>query len=154
LLWYVLAGVVLVVLLVAFFIAGARYPRRAREQFCEERDRLYADFFAAASNSGKPRGLRWKALDWTPAEGLPEPTFARDRNTGDIVALVPVTIRFEAIPGSDMEGLPAVGNLRNASAVFFYRRGAWHASGRAVFNLNPDEALAHFKDQFAPLEGT
>jgi hypothetical protein len=65
--------------------------------------------------------------------------------------LVPVTVRFEAVPGSDMEGLPAVGNLRNASAVFFYRRGVWHASGRAVFNLNPDEALEHFKDQYVPL---
>jgi hypothetical protein len=149
--WYLLAAGVVVLLLVVFFLVGAAVPRRARERFHGERDRLYADFFAAASNSGKPRGLRWKGLDWTVTGGLPEPTLARDRDTGDIVALVPVTIRFEAVAGSDMEGLPAVGNLRNASAVFFYRRGAWHATGRAVFNLNPDEALAHFKDRYSPL---
>jgi len=59
------------------------------------------------------------------------------------VALVPVTIQFEAIAGSDMEGLPAVGNLRNASAVFFFDRSKWQTAGRAVFNLNPDEALEH-----------
>lgn len=150
---WIAAAVVLVVVVVIFFFIGAAYPRQARERFHRQRDRLYADFFAAASNSGKPRGLRWKGLDWTVADQLPEPTLARDRESGEIVALVPVTIRFEAVPGGEMEGLPAVGNLRNASAVFFYRRGEWHTSGKAVFNLNPDEAIAHFKDQFTPLRG-
>jgi hypothetical protein len=151
LVWIVFAAVLVVALLVFFFVVGAGEPRRARERFREQRDRLHADFFAAASNSGKPRGLRWKGLDWAAGSGLPEPTLARDRKTGEIVALVPVTNRFEAVPGSDMEGLPAVGNLRNASAVFFYRRGGWHTGGRAVFNLNPDEALEHFKDLYSPL---
>jgi hypothetical protein len=149
--WIAIA-IILAAAFVAFFFIGAAYPRRARERFREQRDRLHADFFAAASNSGKPRGLHWKGLDWTVAEKLPDPTLARDRGTGEIVALVPVTVRFEAVAGSDMEGLPAVGNLRNASAVFFYRQGEWHTTGKAVFNLNPDEAIAHFKDQFAPLE--
>jgi len=61
---------------------------------------------------------------------------------------VAVTIQFEAIEGSDMEGLPAVGNLRNASAVFFFQKGHWLTVGKAVFNMNPDEALAHFKNQY------
>jgi hypothetical protein len=52
-----------------------------------------------------------------------------------------------------MEGLPAVGNLRNASAVFFFHRGRWHTAGKAVFNLNPDEALARFRNQYEPLGG-
>jgi hypothetical protein len=151
LIWIAVAAA-LVIVLVIFFLIGAAHPRRARERFHQQRDRLYADFFAAASNSGKPRGLRWKGLDWTVADKLPDPTLARDRENGEIVALVPVTIRFEAVPGGEMEGLPAVGNLRNASAVFFYRRGEWQTSGKAVFNLNPDEAIAHFKDQFVPLE--
>jgi hypothetical protein len=150
--WYLLAGVLIVALLVFFFITGKNQTPRMRQRFREQRDRLYAEFFAAASNSGKPRGLLWKALDWTVADGLPEPTLARDLKSGYFVALVPVTIRFEAVVGGDMEGLPAVGNLRNASAVFYYRGKRWHTTGRAVFNLNPDEAIAHFKDQFAPLE--
>ena len=45
--------------------------------------------------------------------------FVRDRHTGQLAALVAVTIQFEAVPGGDMEGLAAVGNLRNASGVFF-----------------------------------
>ena len=43
-----------------------------------------------------------------------------------------------------MEGLPAVGVLRNASAVFFFQGGRWRTTGKAVFNLNPDEVLARF----------
>ena len=149
--WYVLAVVVFAGALLALFLIGAAVPRQARQRFRENRDQLHADFLTVARNGGKPRGLVWKALDWTVGGVLPEATLARDRRTGEILALVPVTIQFEAVVGSDMEGLPAVGNLRNASAVFFYRGGTWHATGRALFNLNPDEAVAHFKDQFVPL---
>jgi hypothetical protein len=140
------AAVVLV-----FLLIGVAALRQAPQRFRENRDQLQADFLAAARAGGKPRGLVWKALDWTVGGVLPEPTLARDRRTGETLAFVPVTIQFDAVVGSDMEGLPAVGNLRNASAVFFYRGGKWHTTGRAVFNLNPDEAVEHFKDQFVPL---
>ena len=69
----------------------------------------------------------------------------------NLAALAGVTIQFEAIEGGDMEGVAAVGNLRNASAVFFYHRGQWHTTGKAVFNLNPDEALTHFAAQYERL---
>jgi len=116
---------------------------RARELFRLQRERLEAQFMKAAAASGKPRGLRWKDCQWD--NGV---EFVRDKQNGQIAALVGVTIEFEAIEGSDMEGLPAVGNLRNASAVFFFQAGHWHTVGRAVFNMNPDEALVHFKNQY------
>src|SRR5438034_1968054 len=116
---------------------------RARESFVLQRERLEAKFVTAAAATGKPRGLRWKDCSF---EGDVE--LARERQTGQLVALIPVTIQFEAIEGSDMEGLPAVGNLRNASAVFFFQRGQWQTAGRAVFNFNPGEALEHFKQQY------
>jgi hypothetical protein len=115
--------------------------------FGRQREHLEAKFFDTASRSGKPRGLRWNACDWQ--SGV---TFARERATGKLAALVGVTIRFEAVEGSDMEGLPAVGNLRHASAVFFFDRGKWHTVGRTIFNLAPDEALEHFKSQYQRLE--
>ena len=74
-----------------------------------------------------------------------------ERQTGRLAALVAVTVQFEAIEGGDMEGLPAVGNLRNASAVFFYDRGRWRTTGKTVFNLNPGEAIEHFKGQYERL---
>ena len=67
--------------------------------------------------------------------------FARELTTGQLAALVGVTIQFEAIEGGDMEGLPAVGNLRNASGLFFFHEGRWQTIGKAMFNLNPDEVL-------------
>src|SRR5262245_61909743 len=118
-------------------------PARAREQFARRRADLERRFFRAAAAGGKPRGLRWAALEWEPGVEL-----ARDRKTGQLVALVGVTVVFEAVEGSDMEGLAAVGNLRNASAVFFHHQGAWQTAGKAIFNLNPDEAIAHFAGQY------
>jgi hypothetical protein len=125
---------------------GGPNAEHARRVFQQQRERLELQFFQAAAASGKPRGLRWKAIDWESGA-----EFARERATGQLAALVGVTIRFEAVEGSDMEGLPAVGNLRNASAVFFFHRGRWHTTGRTVFNLNPDEALAHFGNQYERL---
>src|SRR5208283_2926770 len=116
---------------------------RARELFQLQRERLEQMFFSAASVSGKPRGLRWKQCLF---DGNLE--LARDRQSKQIIALLPVTISFEAVEGGDMEGVEAVGNLRNASAVFFLDRGQWQTAGKAVFNLNPDEALVHFKNQY------
>jgi hypothetical protein len=112
----------------------------------QTRARKGQPLFEAAAASGKPRGLRWKRCEWGEAVA-----FARERGTGQLAALASVTIQFEAVEGGDMEGLPAVGNLRDASAVFFFHRGRWHTTGKTVFNLNPDEAVAHFRNQYEPL---
>jgi hypothetical protein len=146
--WWLIAGIALAaVLLLAVLLA--RKPLRAlareaevkhaRKLFTQQREHLEAHFLSAAARSGKPRGLRWKDCEWERGVEL-----AREPGTGRLAALVGVTIQFEAVEGSDMEGLPAVGNLRNASAVFFFDRGRWHTVGKAVFNMNPDEAIAHF----------
>src|SRR5271165_5744997 len=81
---------------------------RAREMFKLQRGRLEPEFQQAAAASGKPRGLLWRECQWGP-----EVEFVRDRQTGQLAALVAVTIQFEAVAGGDMEGVAAVGNLRN-----------------------------------------
>ncbi len=116
---------------------------RARELFALQRERLELHFHQAAAATGKPRGLRWMECAFEMHFEL-----ARDRENGQLIALVPVTIRFAAIEGSDMEGLPAVGNLRNASAVFYFERGQWLTRGKAIFNLNPDEVIERFQNQY------
>ena len=120
--------------------------RDARVLFYKYRLQLQDAFFAAAVASGKPRGLRWKACEWEPAVA-----FARERATGSLTALAGVVIEFEAVEGGDMEGVEAVGNLRNASAVFFFHAGQWRTTGKTVFNLNPDEALVRFQSQYERL---
>lgn len=116
---------------------------RARELFKLQRERLELQFLKAAAGTGKPRGLLWKDCQWDS-----QVEFVRDKQNGQIAALAAVTIQFEAVVGSDMEGLPAASNLRNASAVFFYHRGHWQTVGKAVFNMNPNEAVEHFKNQY------
>jgi hypothetical protein len=120
---------------------------QARALFEQQRPQLEKLFFQVASASGKPRGLRWKECQW---ENLIE--WVRDKETGQLLALVGITIAFEAIEGSDMEDLPAVGNLRNASAVFLFQDAEWQTSGRVIFNLNPAEAVEHFRSGYERIE--
>jgi hypothetical protein len=122
---------------------------RARESFALQRERLHGLFMQAASATGKPRGLRWVQCDFEP-----ELTLARERSTKQLVGLVPVTIRFEAVEGGDMEGIAAVGNLRNATAVFAFSSGQWQTNGKAVFNLNPPEVLHHFQKDYESVQDT
>ena len=141
-----LIGAVLIVLGLLLYLVKRRKtmsPALAAARFQQQREHLEADFFHAAARSGKPRGLRWKKCDWER-----DIVLARDKASRELTALVGVTIQFEAIEGSDMEGLPAVGNLRHASGVFFLRGGRWRTIGRAVFNLSPGETIEHFKQQY------
>lgn len=126
--------------------AQRREAERARQEFKRRRELLEARFFDLAAASGKPRGLRWLDCDW-----LESVTFARDRKTGLLTAFVAVNIRFEAIEGGDMEDVAAVGNIRDAAAVFHYERGSWGTGGRALFNMNPQDALERLNAQFEPL---
>jgi hypothetical protein len=146
--WVVLAVVLLGVLLALMYRVGARAgsPAVARRAFAEQRPDLQQAFFQAAAASGKPRGLRWKSIDWQPGVEL-----VRERSSRQLAALVGVTVAFEAIAGSDMEGLPAVGNLRHGSAVFFYHRGAWHTTGKTLFNLMPDDVVERLAAQYERL---
>jgi hypothetical protein len=114
---------------------------RYRKDFHRQRERLEAKFFQLASNSGRPRGL-----DWTGCDFDNDVIYARDRRSGEISAFVAVTISFEAIIGGGMEDVEAVGNLRAATAVFRVQQGRWSTDGRAIFNLNPTEAVEYFHD--------
>lgn len=123
-----------------------REAQRAIHQFRLQREVLEARFFDQAAALGKPRGLRWVECDW-----LPHVTFARDRQSGLLTAFVAVNIRFEAIEGGDMEDVAAVSNIRDAAAVFHYHRGSWGTGGRALFNMNPEDALLRLQSQYDPV---
>ena len=112
--------------------------RSAIPQFATQRGELPARFLKAAAATGKPRGLRWKAVELNGA-----PLFAVDLS-GRLYALNGATISFEAIEGGGMEDVEAVGNLRSATAVFVHRNGEWTTDGRVIFNLEPAEAIERF----------
>ncbi|UUO04786.1 hypothetical protein M4951_15470 [Blastopirellula sp. J2-11] len=123
---------------------GRQNPRvdftAARKQFSLQRELLEAKFETIASHSGRPRGLAWKQCDFQS-----EVQFARDPANSQLRAFVAVTISFEAIEGGGMEEVAAVSNLRAATALFSYVDGAWMTDGRTIFNLNPQQAIEHYR---------
>lgn len=120
-----------------------REARRAVQLFRLQREQLEAKFFDLAGSRGKPRGLRWLDCEWE--NGV---TFARDVSTGLLTAFVSVNIRFEAMEGGGMEDVEAATTVRDAAAVFHYQRGRWGTGGRALFNMNPDDALLRLEGQY------
>jgi hypothetical protein len=147
-LWLIpFAGLLLFVLVWRFYRLGREIQaERARESFRLQHERLERIFLETASSSGLPRGLRWLSCVFGA-----EIEFAREKQTGRVVALVAATIEFEAIEGGDMEGLPAVPLPRQGTAVLRFVRGEWSTSGRLVFNLSPNETAQHFASEYALL---
>lgn len=151
--WGIGIGVALAVLIV---FATAVVPlanwwkrqdsRRAIAQFQTQREMLEAKFFDLARSLGKPRGLRWLDCEW-----FDTVTFARDKTSGMLTAFVAVNIRFEAIEGGDMEDVAAVSTIRDAAAVFHFHDGRWGTGGKALFNMNPHDALEKLVAQFEPV---
>ena len=119
----------------------------ARRLFHLRREWLEAEFLSVASRSGKPRGLAWSDCEFQD-----EVAFARERNTGNLRALVGVSVSFEAVEGGGMEDNPNVGNLREATAVFRLDGDQWTTDGRTLFNLNPEEAILHFHKELEFVE--
>lgn len=147
-LWWV--GIVSLIVGVALGIWPFwRLSRRRREQqsalqsFRYEREQLEAKFLDLARQTGKPAGLRWSDCDWLDAV-----TFARDRKSGLLTAFVALNVRFEAIEGGEMEGVAAVSTIREAAAVFHYTQGRWMTGGRALFNMDPHDAIQRLSGQY------
>lgn len=153
-LWGTLLALAIVAALAGLGLAWKPFRRRQRQReehravhdFRLQREQLEARFFDLAQQRGLPRGLRWLECDW-----LSEVAFARDRDSGLLTAFVAVNIRFEAVEGGDMEDVEAVGTVRDAAAVFHYNHGRWGTGGRALFNMNPRDAMTRLEGQFDPI---
>jgi hypothetical protein len=147
--YWIAATVVLAFAAIAFLAKplarwmSAREVDRAIREFRIRRESLEAKFVELASRLGKPRGLIWKECDWQESV-----TFAREVPTGLLTAFAGVEIHFEAIAGGDMEEVEAVSTIRDASAVFHYQAGNWGTGGKALFNMNPTDALKRLAGQF------
>lgn len=142
--WLLVVAVVAVIVLVLRPVRAAireRQFNQARKDFHRQRERVEAKFFQLASNSGKPRGLTWTGCDFDD-----DVVYVRNKRSGELSAFVAVTISFEATIGGGMEEVEAVSNLRAATAVFHNQRGQWATDGKAIFNLNPTEAVQYYQD--------
>jgi len=122
------------------------HRQQARRSFLEQREHLEAKFVDLADANSSPRGLRWSECEFS--DGV---SFALDRVSGELTALVGITVSFEAIEGGGMEEVEAVGNLRAATAVFHHTPNGWTSRGRAIMNLEPDQAIEHFREKLDAL---
>lgn len=148
--WYIgLGGFVVLVFAARWFFHFGRAVQveRARELFRLQHERFEEMLIKAASETGKPRGLRWLGCTITGDAVLVRDTAARQ-----IVALVPVLLTFEPIEGSDMEDVPAARDPRPATALFTFEKGHWHTTGRIVMNHTPQQSVAAFGTQFQLIE--
>ncbi|MFO0867952.1 MAG: hypothetical protein U0935_03315 [Pirellulales bacterium] len=116
--------------------------RQAKAAFQQRREWLEARFVTLAAAQGKPRGLAW-----TDCEFASTVSWARDRESGELRALVAVTIHFAPVPGGGMEHNPNVALPRAATAVFQWHEQEWLTDGRVLFNLTPAQAIEHFQHE-------
>ena len=146
----ILVAAVVLILVVGQPLLKALQKREAAtaiQNFRTQREQLEAKFFDIASRFGKPRDLRWLDCDWQN-----QVTFGREIESGLLTAFAAVEIRFEAVEGGDMEDVAAVSTVRDAAALFHYKDGSWGTGGRALFNMNPADALERLNDQYEPIE--
>lgn len=122
-------------------------PRSAAAAFRRQADVLREQFFEAAAATGKPRGLSWVSV-----EPVGEPVFAWDRPTGRLLALVPVVVRFEPEPGSEMEGVAAAREPRPVTAVFRFAGRDWVPDPKPVFNLSPGQVVERSGGRYERVE--
>ncbi len=116
------------------FLAG-----RARVRFHRQREWLEAGFLEALAREDPLIWTRWEEAHW-----LDEVTWARDRQTGRLLALVGV--EFDADPlldGDDAE--------RHATVVFEYHRGRWRSDGNRLDAIQPFEAFLLRHGRYEPL---
>ncbi len=146
--------VVPVIFMLGLLLGAPRLARRFRRRqevsavdlFRMQREQLEAKFFDLARGRGIPRDLRWVDCEW-----LPEVTWGRSIEDGMLTAFVGVNIRFEAIEGGDMEDVEAVGLVRDAAAIFHFQDGRWGTGGRAMFNMDPVDAIDRLSGQYEPV---
>jgi hypothetical protein len=116
--------------------------RLAKSLFRRRREWLEAEFLSLASAAGKPRSVLWAGCEFEDAVA-----FARDRHTGQIRALVGVTIGLAPAEGQTIGPFDAEPAQREATAVFHFDGQRWMTDGRAVFNLNPEETIRRYRHE-------
>ena len=103
---------------------------QARLLFRQQREWLEARFLKAMGKADPIERLRWEDANWHD-----EVLWARDRQTRRLLAMIGV--HFDPPPfDDDSDGEP-----RHATALFEFRKGRWHAEGKRLEEVRPDEAV-------------
>jgi hypothetical protein len=143
--WIPLALAVLAILAVWLrrpLRSAAREARlsQARKWFHQQRERLEAKFLRLATAQPGPDNLRWTDCDFEDSVA-----YVRNRRTGELSALVGVTMILEGGGQSPASAGDLMRNLRAGTAVFRLDRDRWETEGRVILNLSPSEAIRAYQ---------
>ena len=118
-------------------------------RFGWQREQLEARFFDVASRENEPAGWRWETIDF--AQSV---SFARDRSSGRLSALVEIEIGLVPRHAPQLPIGDTPPRRQHATAVFQVVRGRWVTKGRLLDNMSPREALHRFPDRYEALPQT
>jgi hypothetical protein len=145
--WWILLGVVAVAAGAALawrpLRAAAREARftQAKRDFHKQREWLEAKLIRLASTHVKPDSPRWADCDFDDAVA-----YVRHRATGELSALVGITVAMERIGHSPASASDLISNLRAGTAVFRFDAGHWETDGKVLLNLSPSEAIRFYQN--------
>lgn len=108
--------------------------------------RMEQEFLAAAAATGKHRGILWNQARFHNSALL-----VRDRATGDIYALVgisiaPPTSASNAVVRGGMEDVHSASNVRCVTGMLEWKSQRWTTAGRVLLNLEPPAAVVRYAD--------
>ena len=83
---------------------------------------------------------------WADCAFADDVSYARSRSTGELSALVAVTLAAEAREFATSSTADVIGDLQAGTAVFRFDGKHWVTDGRAILNLSPGETIHRFRD--------
>ena len=144
--WVVIATVGSLAITGYIFWPGRKVSRRhrfaqAQRSFHTQREGLEAKFIRLAASRAKPDAPRWADCNFAD-----DVAYVRSRSTGELSALVAVTIATDDLDHASRSSADMIGNLLAGTAVFRFDGQHWATDGQAILNLSPGEAIQHYHD--------
>jgi hypothetical protein len=141
-------GLVATAIVARFRRLGKRSVRRPpwaiiKRRFHAQRERLEAKFVQLAATSHNAETRRWAGCSFAD-----DVAYVRSRATGELAAFVAVSISPDDTESADYVGPDSRRSTQAGTAIFRFDRDHWETDGRAILNLNPAEAVRHYRDEF------
>jgi len=147
--WWIIGATVVLVVFLGLFVWPRWRSRReaahlvnARKLFHLRREWLEADFITLAR-----RAIETSEVEWSDCDFDDEAAFATARSNRQLCAFVAVTIYLSRSGEGDEGRTRRSAKRREATAVFHFDGRRWFTEGRAIFNLNPLEAIERFQHE-------
>ena len=145
--WWIPVGLAVVAAVLALLRRPMRNVARdarlsqARKGFHQQRERLEEKFIRLAGAHAGVESPRWTDCDFD--DGV---WYVRNRSTGELSALVAVTVALERVGQAPASAGEMMRNLRAGTAVFRFDRDHWETDGRVILNLSPSEAIRAYQN--------